>query len=233
MTRIFLALAALLAAAPALAAERRYTVTDFDRVQVEGPYEVVLATGRAPGAAATGTAEALDRVSVSVEGRTLKVRVNRSAWAANPAANPGPVRVVLSGHAMRSASVSGSGSLAVDKMSGLRLDLAVAGSGRIAVAKLEADMLSATLVGSGRMELAGAAKQLRATISGSGDFAAAGLKVEDAVIGADTAGAIALAGGRTVKLRVTGAGDIDISGDPACTIEGSSSGRLRCGRLAR
>ena len=40
-------LAVALLAAPALAAERRYSVTDFERIEVDGPYVVRLTTGRA------------------------------------------------------------------------------------------------------------------------------------------------------------------------------------------
>ena len=45
MNRIMLAALAITVAAPAQAAERRYTVTDFDRVRVDGPFVVTLATG--------------------------------------------------------------------------------------------------------------------------------------------------------------------------------------------
>ena len=92
MTRTLpLALLALAAAAPAGAAERLYSVTDFDRVQVDGPYQVTLTTGRASGARAEGSAEALERVSIEVQGSTLRVRANRSAWGGYPGERAGPV----------------------------------------------------------------------------------------------------------------------------------------------
>jgi hypothetical protein len=86
---LLVALAAL-AAAPAAAAERTYSVTDFDRIQVEGPFEVVLATGLSSKVRASGSTEALDRLSIGVEGGTLRIRVNRSAWGGAPGAAAGP-----------------------------------------------------------------------------------------------------------------------------------------------
>ena len=115
MKRIMLAGLALAAAAPATAAERRYTVTDFDRVQVDGPFVVTLSTGKAGSAVATGDQQAIDRVSIEVQGRLLKVRPNRSAWSGFPGEEGGPLAIALTTHGLRGASVIGSGSLAIDK----------------------------------------------------------------------------------------------------------------------
>jgi hypothetical protein len=86
MTLRILSLVAAAAAlsAPALAADRNYSVTSFDRIRVDGPYRVVLTTGVAPFARASGPAAAIDSVSIEVQGRTLIVRRNR-AGAAIPA----------------------------------------------------------------------------------------------------------------------------------------------------
>jgi hypothetical protein len=86
------------------------------------------------------------------------------------------------------------------------------------------------LLGAGRISLAGRARQLKATIQGSGDLAAAGLRAEDAQVTADTAGTVALEATRTVKLKASGPGDIEISGSASCTIEGEGAGNIHCGR---
>src|SRR3546814_18205842 len=79
MNRIMLAALALTATAPAQAAERRYTVTDFDRLRVDGPFVVTLATGKSPSAPAYGASRALEPVSTAVSGMTLRTRPNSSA----------------------------------------------------------------------------------------------------------------------------------------------------------
>lgn len=229
MTRTLpLALLALAAAAPAAAAERTYSITDFDRVQVDGPYRVTLITGRSSAARAEGSAEALDHVSIDVQGGTLRVSRNRSAWGSYPGAGAGPVTVALTTRDLRNAAVVGSGSLDIDRAKGLRVDLSVSGSGRLNVAAVEADNLVVGLLGGGRITLAGRTKQLRATVQGSGDLAAAGLSADDAQIASDTAGNVAVSVARTAKVTATGAGDVEIVGSPTCTLEAKGSGRVLC-----
>lgn len=224
-----LAAFAAAAASTAQAAERRHIVTDFDRVQVDGPFEVVLATGGPNSAVVSGSSSAVERVSIDVQGRTLRVRPNRSAWGGYPAEGAGPVRVALGTHHLRAASVSGSGSIGIDKVRAMRFDIAVSGSGRISVAKLEADTLTLGLLGAGQIELAGSAKELRATIQGTGGLKADGLVVEDARINADTAGTIGLTVRRSADITATGPGDTRIFGSPACTVKDFGAGRVVCG----
>lgn len=230
MTRILpLALLAFAAAAPAAAAERTYSVTDFDRVQVDGPYRVTLTTSGSTAARAEGSTEALDRVSIDVQGGTLRVRRNRSSWGGYPGESAGPVTVALTTRDVRNAAVVGSGSLDIDRTRGLRVDLSVSGSGRLSVGAVEADNLVVGLLGGGRIILAGRAKQLRATVQGSGDLAASGLIADDAQIASDTAGNVAVAVAKTAKVTATGAGDVEIIGSPTCTVQAKGSGQVICG----
>src|SRR5438128_6049931 len=143
-------LLALAAAAPATAAARGYTITDFDRVEVDGPFQVSLTTGLASGARAVGSQGAIDRLSVEVQGRTLRIRVNRSSWGGYPGDATGPVRIEATTRELRSGAVVGSGGLAIDKAKGLRVDLSVSGSGQVSLANADTDNLVIGLLGSGR-----------------------------------------------------------------------------------
>ena len=68
-------------AARADAATRNFGVSGFDRIRVEGPFKVSLATGVAPFAKASGgSPAALDSVTIDVQGRTLVVRSNRTKY---------------------------------------------------------------------------------------------------------------------------------------------------------
>ena len=218
-----------LLAQPAAAAERRYTVTDFDRIQVEGPFQVTLTTGKGPSALASGDTRALDRVSVEVQSRTLTIRPNRSAWGGYPGQQSGPIKLTVSTHDLSGATLIGSGSLAIDKAQAMKFDAALSGSGRIAIGSVEADALTLGLLGGGKLMLGGKAKSVRATISGSGDLEAAGLRSEDAEINADTSGNIALAVRRAARITATGAGNVAIDGSPACTVSNRGAGTVSCG----
>lgn len=230
MKRTMTALLILVAAAPAHAEERRFSVTDFDRIQIDGPFQVALRTGGSPSAAAIGTPAAIDRVSVAVENRTLRVRPNGSAWGGYPGEGAGPVRILLSTHGLRSANVIGSGSLEIDRVEAMRFDIALSGSGRIAVGEIEADSLNVGLVGAGTISLAGAAKDVRATVQGSGELQGADLIASDARINSDTSGTVAMTVRGTAHVVATGAGDTTIAGSPACTVEARGSGLVACGR---
>lgn len=230
MTRIMPAAALALLASPAFAAERRYTITDFDRIHVEGPFQVTLTTGKGVSALATGDAQALERVSIEVQSRTLKIKPNRSAWGGYPGKSAGAVKLAVTTHELRGATLIGSGSLTVDKARGMKFDAAVSGSGRITVGTVEADVLTLGLLGAGKLSVAGKAKTIKATVTGAGELDGTGLTAEDAEIVADTSGAIGLGVRRAVKLTATGAGDVTIAGTPACTVDNKGAGSIRCGK---
>ena len=229
MTRLIIAALILAASVPVHAAERRYTVTDFDRIQVDGPFVVTVSTGKAPSATAEGSHTAIDRVSIDVQGRTLRVRPNRSAWGGYPGDDTGPLAIALTAHDLRGVSLTGSGTLTVDKAAAMRFDVAVSGSGGITLGQVEADNLVLGLLGSGRIVIGGKAETLRATIQGSGDLDAGALSVEDAEINSDTAGSIEVTVRETAKVTSTGPGDTHLAGSAACTVKALGAGRVVCG----
>ena len=229
MKRIFAFLAAAAAlAAPASAADRRYSITDFDRVVVEGPFAVRLTTGRPSSAVATGSQQAIDRLSVEVVGRTLRIRPNRSAWGGYPGDRTGAVSVEISTRDLRAATVAGPGSLTIDRAGGLRVDLGLEGSGRLSVGALAADVVTLGLIGSGRVELGGRAEQLRANVHGTADLDATRFTAEAATITTDTAGRITVGVSARATVTASGLGEVDIIGSPACTVSGLSAGQVRC-----
>ena len=86
--------AAALSASSATAAERTLSVTTFDKVRLDGPFSVRLTTGVSPFAKVSGSAAAIDAVSVDQQGRTLIIRGNPSSWGGNyPGQSRGPVEI--------------------------------------------------------------------------------------------------------------------------------------------
>ena len=69
-----------------------------------------------------------------VEGRTLIVRANRSAsWGGYPGESAGPVEVLIGTHELTAAFVNGAGSLAINKVRGLKFEASAQGAGAIAI----------------------------------------------------------------------------------------------------
>ncbi len=217
-------------ASPAAAAERGYTVTSFDRVRVEGPFAVRVVTGKAPSARATGSAEALERVQLRVEGRTLLVRPNLSSWGGYPGQSQAPVSIVVTTPALLTAVLLGSGRLDIDRMTGARAVVTVEGSGRIAIAALDVDTASLAAAGSGGIEAAGRTKQAVVIVRGVAEVRAPGLIASDLTLTAETAGAVTLQASRSAKVTAAGLGAVEVAGNAACEVRQLGAGPVTCGR---
>jgi len=226
-----LALSAL--AAPTFAEDRHYAIEDFDRVIAEGPYVVHLVTGRATSAVAHGSREALDRMSLDVQGQMLRIRRNRSAWTGGDASRPDPglVTIDLVTRSVRSVRLIGPVRLDAIAVRGLRVEFSVEGSGTLRATGVDADALSLALLGSGRLEVAGAARTLAGSFQGSGDLAAPRLVAHNATISSTTSGAVAVTVNGPATVANDGVGNVRILGRPTCTISGAAADQVRCGGL--
>ena len=225
MKQLILA-ASLLAATPALAADRNFGVSGFDRVRVDGDYKVNLTVGVAPFARATGSARALDPVDVVVEGRTLIVRANRSAsWGGYPGESAGPVEVEVGTHELTAAFVNGAGSLNINRVRGLKFEVSAQGAGSVTIDSVDVDQFQLGLAGAASARLAGKALKLTAIIRGSSILDGEALTVKDAVIGAQGPAIIKLTATETAKVDAIGVASVSLIGKPACTVttKGSAS----------
>lgn len=223
---------ALLAAASlpsaASAATRSFTVTDFDRVRLAGPYEVVLRVGPAVSARAEGDPAALDRARLDVEGGTLSISLDRTQSGWNDA--PGRLRILVTTPMLRGAAITGAGSLAIDRASAQAMTLSVAGAGTLRLDALATDRLLLTLVGAGGVTIGGRAAVARLVVQGAGRVDGAKLVVADADLSLSGAGAITVGAGRTAKVAAQGGGDVTVLGTPTCTVRNEGTGTVACGR---
>lgn len=225
------ALALLAAASPSAAAERRFSVPDFDRLIVEGPFVVRLVPGRTSTALARGDQRALEAVRIDGTGQTLRVRRNRSSWGGYPGeAGHGPVIVELSTRNLRSARLVGPGSLEIEGARGMEIELVVEGGGSLSARDIAADALSLGLAGSGRMDVTGAAEALTVTVQGNGEIDAGGLDAENVTVNSASAGTIVVAASETAVVDAAGVGVVEVIGRPQCTLRGLAAGLVRCGR---
>jgi hypothetical protein len=223
--RIFLiaSAAASLIASPAEAATRNFGITSFDKVRVEGPFDVALKTGVAPYATASGSSAALDRVAIEVRGDTLVVRNDVNAWGGDPNRNLGPVEISLGTHDLSAAWVAGSGSLTIDRAKGLTFVLSIAGSAIADVGQADVDQLNVTLVGTASATLGGRAGKMVALVRGISSLDATNLAVKDAALTADGTTKIKANVSNSVTVGATGPATIELDGRPACTLRVNGS----------
>jgi hypothetical protein len=213
MTRILALVLIAGVVTPAAAAPRNFTITSFDRIRVEAPFAVSVATGKAPFARADGDAAALDTVDLRVEGRTLIVR-QRSGW--NGGGKGSPVSVSLGTPDLRAATLVGSGRLLIDRLRGLSLTLGLAGPGQLKVANISADQLDLLAGGSGLVELAGVIKKGRVGAEGTTVINAAALQSEELVIQAAGNAEVRANARRTANLTASGAATVTMESPVTC-----------------
>lgn len=220
----------VLVAAPAAADDRTFALGSFERVRVDGPFKVTIATGGSPGAKARADRATLDRLSITASGSTLVVRMGGAGWAEQPRLASAQVPVItLSTPRLAAVAISAGAEVAVGTMKGQRADLAVTGPGTLKVARVEADQLIGTLVGGGSMALAGKAGTARLWLNGTGTIAAPELIVDNAVIRLEGPGEIATHARFAAQVTSTGLGRVTVTGTPKCTVRAVAGGPVTCG----
>jgi len=222
----FLAVPLLAIAAPTSAATRNFGITSFEKVRVDGPFSVTLKTGVAPFARASGSAAALDRVSINVEGDTLVVHSNVSSWGGYPGQDNGPIEVEVGTHDLSAAWLNGAGTLSIDRVKGLKFGLSVQGSGAGEIGNADVDQLDVSVMGTAAARLAGKAGKVTAVIRGISTLDAASLASKNASLGAQGAATISANVSDTVTVDATGPATIRLSGGAACTLRVSGSANV-------
>lgn len=221
-----LVLASLPVAAAQPAAMRNYSVTSFDRIRIDGPYEVKLKTNVAPFARASGTPSSLDGVSIGVEGRTLVVRTGSGGWGGYPGEARGPVTIEVGTHDLQAAFINGAGALDVDRVRGLGFSVDINGPGMARIAGADVDQLKIGITGAGTARVSGRARKLTAIVRGTSSFEAKDLKSNDAVIGAEGPSVVRASVSNSAKVDASGLASVTLMGSPACEVNTKGSANV-------
>ncbi|VVT21035.1 conserved exported hypothetical protein [Sphingomonas sp. EC-HK361] len=228
-----LALLALLLHAPAFAIQRTYSVGTFERVRVEGPFEVRIRTGTSPGATASGDRKLIEQLDIAVNGTTLVVRLGHEGWGETPSDAPStPPVVTLTTPRLTAIIVNAGGRVTVAPLSAQRVDLSVTGAGAINASGVKADELNAAVIGTGTLVLAGTAQRARLNANGAGAIDASALTANDLTVRLDGPGEIGAAARYTAQVNSTGLGKVTVTGDAKCTVRAPAGGPVVCGTRA-
>jgi Putative auto-transporter adhesin, head GIN domain len=217
---------AIAAVTPVAAAERTLTITDFDRMRVEGSYIVDVTSARSTSGRLSGSPEAIDRVSVDVKDRTLIIRPARRGFGDEDA---GPVRVRVTAPALKTAFLSGSGTVTISGMRGPDLRLSLSGSGSLAVMGVSADRISLSTIGSGDVVVAGRVAQATMAMRGSGTVDATALLTQDLRLTSEGSGDAKTVASRSANISASGTGNIVVTGRAACVVNNLGAGTVSCG----
>lgn len=225
--RLFITVAtiALGLAGAAQAANRSWTPERFDSIEVGGDYEVSVVTGDRLSVRAQGDERELERMQVRVVDGSLQIKPRPG----DSGMSRGPVRVQVVSPPLKAASLSGSGEISIDRVTGREFAGSVSGSGDMMLRQVDVRSLALSASGSGDMVASGRCNDLAASVSGSGDARLAGLRCGNMAGEVSGSGTLdAFASGAAV-ISAAGSGNVTVRGGARCTVSRAGSADVRCG----
>jgi hypothetical protein len=211
------------------AVSRSYQVGAFNGLEVSGPFDVKVVTGKSIGVAARGPQKLLDGTEVLVKDGKLMIRPKKTGWLGQMNWKSREATVfTVSVPALQSASITGSGDIEIDRVAGDRFQGRIAGSGGLRLPRVAVKELGLSIAGSGGITAVGQAQTATYTIAGSGDMDVSSLVANNASAEISGSGDIKANVTGTAKARVAGSGDISIRGGARCESRTAGSGDIRC-----
>ena len=207
---------------------RDYQVGAFDRIEVAGPYEVSVVTGKQPKVSARGGEAILAETDIRVEGGVLKIGPKRKNGFRWNMGRDGKVAVKVSAASLRGAEIAGSGGVTIDRVAGPDFKGEVAGSGDLRIDRVEGGRWDLAIAGSGEVRASGKAEALDLSIAGSGDVDVSGLEVVTADISIAGSGNVRARATGTADVSIMGSGDVEVSGGAKCAVSKAGSGNVTC-----
>jgi len=204
-------------------------VENFNRVSLVGVGTVILTQGSPESLVVEADRDLLPEIKTEVRGSTLYLDLkDHSWWKAHWLGDYNNIRYYVTVPEVKGLSVSGSGAIESERISGNRLSISISGSGNIEINQLETGNLDASISGSGDCRLAGQAKEQKISISGSGTYGARDLKSEETEIRISGSGDAIVWVERDIDVKVSGSGTVKYVGDPKdVSFQSSGSGKVR------
>jgi Putative auto-transporter adhesin, head GIN domain len=223
------AIALIFIASPLGAAERNYSINDFDEVRIVGAQQVEVVIARATTVRALGDIATLDTLSIESRSRVLTIKTVAPSGSGGFANARKPARVIVTLPQLRTILLVGSGAATVAEMRGPQVAASLTGSGALSIRKMTADHAALKLAGAGTITIAGKVQNLDVNAKGSGDLEGVSLLASDLKLNSASSGKLALSASRSAALTVTGSGEVVVRGNPACTVQNMGSGAVSCG----
>jgi hypothetical protein len=206
--------------------ERRFDATGFNRVELAGPFNVVVSIGGSHAVRAEGDTGLMQHLDVRVEGERLKIGLEEGFSYSGDA---GRVTIHVTTPTISAADIAGSGNMRIAPFETRRFAGAVAGSGNLVLERLQADDAVFDIAGSGDVRAAGAARETRIEIAGSGSMRMASLQAARAHVSIVGSGDAELNATETATVEIVGSGNVALQGGARCSVSRIGSGNVRCG----
>lgn len=196
----------------------------FAALKALGPDNVRFTTGESWQVRAEGDPRTIARIRFII--RDGQLTIGRKSGERRELR---PVTIYVIAPSLHRATIGGSGSLAIDRLSGKKVSASVAGSGGMSIGHVAADALDASIAGSGDLALSGRTTSATLAIAGSGELKAADLIVDAAETSIAGSGSMAFRSDGKVTAAIVGSGNVAVRGRADCTrVSRVGSGTLIC-----
>jgi Putative auto-transporter adhesin, head GIN domain len=192
-------------------------------VALSGIGNLTVVQGDVPGLSVTADDNILPLLETETSGRKLTIRT-KTGFSIHPS---GPINYTLTVPKLEKVSVSGSGNVMAERLTGDNLTIKLSGSGSASLREVACKELTLTISGSGTTSMSGTADKVTTKISGSGDIDAAGLKVKTAEVQVSGSGTASVWATDELNVRVSGSGDVKYKGTPKIEQKVSGSGKVK------
>ncbi len=167
---------------------RQFDVSGFDRVALDGGFDVYVKVGGATNVTATVDDNIADLFTAEVEKGTLRLDWTKACRPSRKC------RVDVTLPDLQGFTVNGAGDVEITGVRGARLEL--------------------NITGAGDMEVSGSIDELELVVSGAGDVEAGELAAQDVEVRVSGAGDATVRAARSLDANVSGVGEITYLGDP-------------------
>jgi hypothetical protein len=199
---------------------------NFDGVTLIGPDDVVVTQGADFSVRAEGDTEALDHLNIYVKDGTLQVGRKDSSSLLGNGGGAATVHITLP--ALTHVSLTGSGDMEIDKLSGKQVRAQITGPGNLSIADLSADAADLALTGSGDLIVGGKALTTMLSTTGSGDIDADNLAAGNASLRLVGSGDIRARASKGADISIMGTGDAQVRGTASCRVSKMGTGEAEC-----
>lgn len=191
--------------------DEKRPLSNINTVKTSGSIDVVINSGNDYSLTVENDENLIPFVVTEVNGGELNIHYKNGYSVMNDHA-----KVIVTVPTLDRIIASGSGDVTTNGVikSSNEIEMNTSGSGDIK-ATVDAPSVKVTGSGSGDIELSGMTKNFDCSISGSGDIKCSDLKSENAVIHVAGSSNVHVFASVSLKVNVTGSGDVYYSGNPA------------------
>jgi len=197
-------------------------VADFKGISISGSYDYYIKQGSTNAVRVEAPAKLLPYIVTEVKGGVLNVSTkNHTNWG--NLFNNEKIAIYITAKDINSIQFSGSGDVYFKEgINSTDMRISMSGSGDL-TGKITAKSVECSLTGSGDLRLSGRAENAKVKLVGSGDLSTRELQTVNSYVEVVGSGDASVNASGSLNAKLSGSGDINISGHPK-SISKSKSG---------